>query len=44
MAFPAEVLACLRVGEAMGLADPAVEHPFLRNALGQRCQAWLQAL
>ena len=31
MAFPAEVLACLRVREALGLANPPVDHHFLRT-------------
>ena len=41
-AFPAEVLACLRVRELIGLANPTVDHPFLRNALGERppARAW----
>jgi hypothetical protein len=36
MAFPAEILACLRIRETLGLANPEVDHPFLANALGVR--------
>jgi hypothetical protein len=36
MAFPAEVLACLRIREGLGLPNPMVDHPFLANALGER--------